>query len=130
MSKHPCPAYLIDPEAKTVTEVTYDGDFRSIYRLIGAEAFDAARFDEEGDTVFVDDEGLFKPYEYFMIQGYSQPLAGKGLVLGSDEEGDSVKPRLTLEVVKAKVEFGLLGRIPKGLIWMPDNGQARLLDNI
>lgn len=122
-------AYLIDPEAKTVTEVTYSGDYHEIYTHIGATTFDAVRFhDENDDTAYVDDEGLLKgPSHFFMFKGDGhQPLAGKALILGTDEEGDSVAPKITLEELTAMVEFGEPVNSNLGLFWMPaDGGRMR-----
>lgn len=82
--------YLIDPFAQTVTPVEYDGDYRSIYKLIGCSTFTVAS-SSEGLDCYVDDEGLLNgPTDFFVFEDYPQPLAGKGLVLSHDEEGDSV----------------------------------------
>jgi hypothetical protein len=41
--------------------------------------------------VYVDAQGLLKPTErFFTINGYKYPLAGKGLILGSDSDGETV----------------------------------------
>ena len=100
-------AYLIDPFARTITEVDYDGNYRSIYPLIEAECFEAVSFGEKDDAVFVNEEGLIngKPQEYFQIKGTPTPLAGKGLVLGCDAEGDSCSPTIMLEALTALVEW-------------------------
>lgn len=98
-------AYLIDPEARTITEVEHDGDYRQIYEFIDADCFDLARLNEHGDGIYVDDEGLFTKRCFFHVEGYSHPLAGKGLVLGCDEEGNSTAPTITLEWLKERVEF-------------------------
>jgi hypothetical protein len=102
MSKY---GYLIDPFAKTVTEVGYSGDFRQIYSLIECETFDVARVNKHGDSIFIDDEGLIveKPQAFFWFDGYPQPLAGKGLLLGSDSDGESVSPHVTLQEVKDRL---------------------------
>lgn len=50
-------ALLLDPTAGTVTEVDYDGDYRSIYKLIDCETFTTVGLDDKGNTLFVDDEG-------------------------------------------------------------------------
>jgi hypothetical protein len=87
-------AYLIDPQSRTIKTVEHPGGIDSIYKLIEAGTFDLARFNDKGDGIFVDDEGLLHGpvYQFFGIRGYAQPLAGKGLVLGCDEEGNSVSP--------------------------------------
>lgn len=102
-------AYLIDPFKQTVTEVQYSGDYTEIYKLIDCDLFTTAQFNEFGDTVFVDDEGLIsgKYQEFFLINGYPQPLAGKGLILGCDNQGESVEPSITLDQAKALIDFPL-----------------------
>lgn len=91
-------AYLIDPAARTITPVEYDGNYKSIYELIGATTFDVVRV-ENDDCIFVDDEGLIngngQRNGFWTYGEYPQPLAGKGLVLGTDEEGESVSAKNT-----------------------------------
>lgn len=100
-------AYLIDPFTQTVSEVEYSGDYREIYSLIDCDTFTCADFNPFGDTVFVDDEGLIngKPQEFFLIGDYPTPLAGKGLVLGTNEDGESVEPSMTIHQVAARVDW-------------------------
>jgi hypothetical protein len=109
-----CRCYLINPEKRTITEELYSGDFRAIQLIVGG-TFDVAEFDEETrDSVYVNDEGLFEmtPW-FFTVNGYpSQPLAGKGVVLGTDHEGNSVAPQITLERLKCNVTFLERGPIP------------------
>lgn len=104
---------LIDPFACTVTEVEHDASgIDGIYKLISHESMPVDCFTcaygrlAPGDAVFVDDEGLFKGADrFFLYPGNSQPLAGKGLVLGSDNEGETVDAKTTLAFVKANVRF-------------------------
>jgi len=86
-------AYLIDTPNRSITEVEYSGDYKHIYELIECSTFDCVRFDK-GDAVFVDDNGLINGpvYNFFGFKGYPNPLAGKGLILGSDEEGETTAP--------------------------------------
>lgn len=101
-------AYLIDPANARISEVDFNGDYRHIYELIDAERFDVARIDDsEGDGIYVDDEFLFKNHTlFYRVDGYAGGyLAGKGLVLGSDEQGESVEPRITLDDLKRRVIF-------------------------
>ena len=112
-------AFLIDPFACAVTAVEYDGDYRSIYRLIDAELFDAVSVDGRGTTLFVDDEGLARDWQRFFIHaGYPQPLAGKALVLGTNRAGGSVAPGVTLEQVAAAVQWVAPVRIADGMAWV------------
>lgn len=100
-------AYLIDPTAQTVSQVEYDGNYKSIYKLIDCDTFTTVLLADDNDAIFVDDEGLLKdePGPFFNLKGYPQPLAGKGLVLGADNEGESVEPTATLDQIKDMISF-------------------------
>jgi hypothetical protein len=104
-------AYLIDPLTRTVTPLALpDGNVRAeldaIYTAIGCNNVDAVRLDY-GDGIFVDDEGLISGNPdargYFALAGYPNPLCGRGVCIGSDAEGDSTSPRITLEALTALV---------------------------
>lgn len=108
-------AILIDPVAETVTEVDHSGDYKEIYHFLSDEmhglevdTFDAVRINDS-DTIFIDDDGLLKdPRYFFKWQGYEQPLAGRGLILASDQEGETIGTELSLDYVKRHVSFGKL----------------------
>jgi hypothetical protein len=108
-------AFLIDPIARTITEVVHDregrdGGLRDIYRLLGCDLVDVVRMND-GDGIYVDDEGLLKqpdPNSFWaMPELYGEVAAwtGKGLVLGSDAQGDSTEPKITLDELKRIVVF-------------------------
>jgi hypothetical protein len=102
---------LIDPFALTVSQVEYDGDdITAIHRLLSHESMKVDTFTavnlDRGDAIFVDDDGLSKPCDrFFLWRGYHEPLAGKGLVIGSDSEGDSQSPKMTLIQARNKIIF-------------------------
>jgi hypothetical protein len=103
-------AILIDPKAKTITEVEYTGDYKNINEHIEAELFTVVGIDhyenEDRESLFVDDEGLYKEDQYFFLwNGYDQPLAGKGLILGYNAEGESIATSLGLDYVTSMVKF-------------------------
>jgi len=98
-------AILIDSKNKTITEVQHDGTNENIYKLCGYEQFDCCDIGNR-DAIFVDGEGLFKKDQTFFIhKDYPQPLAGNGLILGCNSDGESTAPKTTLAEVKAKVKF-------------------------
>lgn len=101
--------YLIDPSTKTVTQVPYNGDYKEISAAIGCEIFDIVRIDDK-NTIFVDDEGLINGTSFsvgmFRFDGdHPAELAGRGLVLGIDEEGESVSPTWSIEDISRQVSF-------------------------
>ena len=104
-------AILIDVKTQEIKEVECDNNLQNIYDLIDCRAFDLVRLNEvDGifNSIFVDDEGLLRQNQlYFEYSGNngSFQLAGNGLVLGVDDEGNSIPPTLTVEDVKGKVNF-------------------------
>lgn len=100
-------AILIDPQARRISEVQYTGDYRNIYTHIGANTFDIVHLNRGGDTLFVDDEGLLKPNYYFqwVPADHLIILAGKGLILGTNAEGDSIATKMPLVDVDMAVRF-------------------------
>lgn len=103
---------LINPETQEISEIEYDGDYRSIYKLLDIRLFTLIHL-SDNESLFLDDEGLLKDPEFFFgLVGpnfkYHQPLAGKGLILGTDEKGESIGSNLSLETVKENVRFARL----------------------
>ena len=104
-------AILIDVINKEVNEVEHDDTLSSIYKHIDCGTFDVVRIDDT-NSIYIDDEGLFVEDQlYFEYKGTtdSVSLAGNGLVLGVDEEGETTPPSLTLKEVQKAVTF-----LPKG----------------
>lgn len=109
-------AILINPKDKTITEVDYNGDYKHINQLIDAELFDCVVMDNDGNTIFTDDEGLVNGTAsrvgMFRVEGDNPAyLAGKGLILGTNGEGNSVATTLPLDWVRERIAFGVM-RIP------------------
>lgn len=99
-------AFLIDPTEKSITEVEHEDSSEDIRKLIGASLFDVVTINEARDCIYIDDEGLFNCSDFFQFDGYPAPLAGKGLVLGTDHTGRSTTPRLeSVETLETKVRF-------------------------
>ena len=105
-------AYFINPFSRNVTTVDYDGDYKSISRMIDASrgCFDVVRLYWNQmsihDAAFVDDEGLYVEDQAFWIhRNYPQPLAGKALVLGCDDEGESIAPKTSFETLNEDIYF-------------------------
>lgn len=103
-------ALLVDPAERTVTPVPLkDGgdNLDEIYRLLGCTNISAAHLNDQGDVVYVDGEGLEKgPTSFFLLDPYPQPLAGKGLIVGTDTEGTDITPTVDREWVVENIDFG------------------------
>lgn len=98
-------AILIDPHARTVTEVQHDGTLEGIYRAIGADCVCTVSLGGR-DAIFLDDDGLFREgQEFFAIGKYPNPLAGRGLVLGCDAEGESTAPKVPTYMIERAVHW-------------------------
>lgn len=106
MNKYPIRAILIDPAVRSITEVEYDGEWRSIpEKHLQCDVFDAVTADI--GTIFVDDEGLYnETYDYCLIEGIPQPLAGRLLLFGpTDEEGDATPCILKIEQIERMIRW-------------------------
>lgn len=123
--------YLIDPYTMTITTVKFTGDYGCIYPLINAETYDMARLNEHGDGICVDDEGLFRENQrFFMFDGYPNPLAGKGMVLGCNlADGETCAPTITLEELTEKVKFVMPVRVNGDLMMLDTQGKFHSLEN-
>ena len=109
-------AILIDPILKEVKEVDYSGDYTDIYKLIECRTFDIVRIPVGNDGIYIDDEGLFTPinkqhwftYRYNAHEMHQNiPLVNKGLVIGWDDEGNSIDCDSTVDSIKSSVRWGL-----------------------
>ena len=103
-------AILINPFTRSVSEVECSGDIQEIYDMLNCGTFTVATFyNPSGDGVFVDDEGMLADPAgmgfFYLPELYPQPLAGMGLVLGCDEDGNSTAPVTPLEEIAGLVEF-------------------------
>jgi hypothetical protein len=116
-------ALLIDPYRGTVTEVDHDADdFTNIYAWLSGtgdptkagpetehavdcfDAYHALGKLPEGDALFIDDVGAMRgPVAYFLFD--DRPIAGRALVLGSDNQGETQACRLTFEECCARVKM-------------------------
>jgi len=111
-------AILIDVKNNTVSdvEVSDKNTLKEWYNLIDCELVTVAAYidAEDHDSIIVDDEGLLditSETRFFTFEGCPQPYAGNGLIVGVDEEGESVSPKVTADDVRAKIKFHNLWEI-------------------
>ena len=115
-------AILIDPKAKQVMQINYNGDYKTIYEHLSFQnaegmthkprAFDVVRTPTGGDGIYVDDEGLYAPAEdkhWFSITYKEQDmlLVNRSLVIGCDDEGNSKDCVSTVEDIRSRIKWGI-----------------------
>ena len=98
-------AILINSANQSVTLVKV-GEYTDIYTHLGNDCSSFAcpiTFDNN-DTLYVDDDGLYHSFEGgFMLQDWNYPMVGNGLILGSNEEGDSIDCQTTIDDIMAQI---------------------------
>lgn len=100
---------LIDPWLKQIKEVECGEGIEDIYRLLtnplgsSVDVFCIGLSWNNGDVLYVDDEGLLKRGMRLFDPG--RPLAGNGLILGSDNEGNSTDAKLLLAEVQCLIKW-------------------------
>ena len=109
-------AILIDVQKKEVRMVEVDDKkvLESWYELMGCQMVEVAHYFDRHDSILVDEEGLLSLDEdtkFFTIEGGHQPFAGNGLVVGVDNRGESVSPKISVEEVQKKVRFHTLWEV-------------------
>ena len=100
-------AILIDPLNRTVTEVAQEPGLQQLYDRLSVEGFrrcddiNAVRV-SDSDAMYVDGEGmLIENLPTFTFVGGSQPFAGRGLIVGTNAEGDDTNHGLRSPVSPA-----------------------------
>lgn len=102
-------AYLIDPEKLDVSEVDHTGELPSAYALLQCSAIDAVGM--AGNLAcYVDDFGLDdtdrRPFTVWTPNGWHpDPLFGRGLIIGTDRQGNDAPAGISLEQARAFVRF-------------------------
>lgn len=95
-------AIKIDPFARTVEEIETVGDLASMKDVL-QDGPCLVRISRQ-DILWVGDNGMLTAgIPVFRWKAYDGPLAGMGLILGIDEEGDNVDATVTLEKAKEQV---------------------------
>ena len=103
-------AILIDPFTETVSQVTLaDTKFQTLRNIIDCEIITMTGL-ADGVDMILDDEGLLKDSNsqaYFKFGIGSQPFAGKALIVGTNEEGETVSlpENVTTEKVFERIIF-------------------------
>ena len=102
---------LIDPYQKSITEV-HVGEYPAWKELIEVDMICAVTLhwydDGSMETLWIDDEGLLNEKNqgpFFSVTSHPQPLAGKGIIFKTDEQGETISTNLPVELVETFVAW-------------------------
>lgn len=97
-------SYWINAKERTITEVPHEGA-ADLQKMVEGYIELATYF--QGDTLYVNEEGMYNFDYFFTIEGGHQPFAGNGVLVGK-EIGDTANtrpPKSTLAEVTSAVKF-------------------------
>lgn len=101
-------AYFIDSMKKQITEIRIESkdELKSLRLCVGG-SIEAAVILENNDVIYVDEEGLFKnPQHFFISKGHHQPLAGNGVLIGTDvSNGESIDAVTEIKWLRENIIF-------------------------
>ena len=81
-------AWWINSQLRLVISVDCNG-LKDMNKYVGSICIGKV-WHETGDVLYVDDDGMLKPQEYwFMVPGQPQPLAGDGIIVGKEVETEN-----------------------------------------
>jgi hypothetical protein len=89
---------LIDPFKREVKHVDMSGDnLQEFYRIIECSAVEVPVSWDDGDSLWIDEEGWFKDYPEgragFEMEGWAYAIIGKAVITGVDAEGETTSPK-------------------------------------
>jgi hypothetical protein len=114
-------AILIDPEARRISELEIDAKLPTMHELIGAETLDHFRLalfeNRHIDMGWIDDGGLSReqPIHAFLLPTAKDPIAGKCLIIGADERGETSGCQMPVAILRQDVTW--LGLIRPEVTW-------------
>ena len=115
-------AILIQPQQESVRHISYDGDSKSIYRILQCTTYEAIYPFDNGDTLWIDEEGLLKESNYaFNLKAdnpkFNQTIMGSAMILGTDAEGESIECKSKVLDIAKRVSF-------QGKVAIENDGQG------
>lgn len=131
MAKKSYRMVLIDPIERNIRELESEVTLDAIHKLIGADTLDSFRlalFDNRRtDMGWIDDAGLSrgKPVHAFLLPTAKDPIAGKCLIIGADDRGETCSCQIPIEVLRQDVSW--LGLILPEVTWDETGAVSRAI---
>lgn len=101
-------AISIDPTKRTIEEVEVEANqLSALYQHIGCRTIDFVCRMPNGDALIVDDEALLTEPQppAFKFAYFLHRIHGIALVVGSNRNGRTIEPKLTLQQVRNLTKF-------------------------
>lgn len=101
-------AIKIDVVKKQVYEIEISKGLKPIYEAIGCDIFCCPVTWDNQDTIYADDEALLKEdvEGCFSFPDFNYPIVGNALILGTDDMGESVDAKSSVEELQEKIIWG------------------------
>lgn len=101
-------AIKIDVVKKQVYEIEISKGLNPIYEAIGCDIFCCPVTWDNQDTIYADDEALLKEDAEgcFSFPDFNYPIVGNALILGTDDMGESVDAKSSVEELQEKIIWG------------------------
>ena len=97
-------AILIDAKNQQVRYDDNKGQLEDLYRVMGVDMIEIAEHWKNGDTLYVDEEGLINGTDYgFEINGHQ--YVGNGLIYGLDVSSENGNGPVVSKVEDLQVKF-------------------------
>ena len=103
-------AIRINVETKSFEYITLGDDYKEIYGAIGngCDTFCVPISFENQDSMFADDESLLREHDIkggFIMDDWHSPIVGNAIILGTDDEGNSIDCLTKIEDIMNQVTF-------------------------
>lgn len=103
-------AIKINVETKKLEYITLGDDYKEIYGAIGngCDTFCVPISFENEDSMFADDESLLRENDIkggFIMDDWHSPIVGNAIILGTDDEGNSVDCQTKIEDIESQITF-------------------------
>lgn len=101
-------AIKIDVTKKSVYFVEIGNDFQDTKKELGCDIFSCPITYDNEDSMYCDDEALLKPAAIkgaFIFPDWSYPIVSDALILGTDDDGDTIDVKSSIEDIEKGIRF-------------------------
>jgi hypothetical protein len=95
---------FIDAKNRQVTYVNTKAQLEDLYLILGVNMVEIGKYWENGDTLWVDEEGLINGTDFgFQVQGLE--FLGNGLILGTNRMNPEAHDSALTKIEDLKLKF-------------------------